>query len=1737
MGLWDGIKAVAHQFIPGGETYASYYQKKRRRDEEQARWNNSQNWNNNRNSNYNSGSNISVGVATPNQNIVVEKPKPKRPTNVFQDLNKNLVFNRPQTTLEVLKNENTKVEPKPAPGTIIKPTLKVDVARPKQRIVLPKRRPETNEDRVNRGLDRGQSWEDIARENRIDVNEVRKFSQATRPNYGIKVEKPQQSIGDRFRDIFDANTEADQWRRQEGNRLKGENKDIVLRNPGNLASRTPIVGHVLKAGNTLKEQAQQLVPTTANFFATKEQSAATEEYRKAVESGDKQRIINAKARLNDATDRVTRLNREQEEGFEGFEKNKGGLFNVGTLYDKDASRRGDLKTGITDIALPSAVAGLDLYTLGRGNALYEAIKQKGRAALPGQAGNIGKISVGNYASGDLDARSQGATNEQAIKSGLISSVLGLAPDLGLPALTRSIKNRVLPQVFKGRRVNPKDAAEELDEAAISASAEAANQALRPKPIRVTQNIPVSEIESMPQPVRVRNLNEPKPLIKEFPGDANVATPDPLIQRFADESRENAARDRVFEENRGVRPDQRIEGVTPRKPEPVFKLTDTSVKNAQDTLIDDYAGFLRQVGEGNGVSINPVTGTRISNNARTPETAGKRMTKAMWRDEAERQLRAGKAEPGIQKQFDEAADPEVQSLAAKGEQPPVEEGRPIPIKQENSIPVVEDNTVVPRDLPETPGTVRATTSVEPVQAKSEAVAQAPVTRTPPPLPSEVEEVLANPKKFNKRQVAAARNQRKLARQYAKTQEDTASAIARAEEASVRTPQADIVGREGFVPTGEFAKSSQRRGGVYETASREAEVAAGRQEMATRSAEDLVNELQGRRSIAEADQSKIQAAKENLVKADPDGYRNNPLWQILDNRRISDRRKAAQILALGDRVIRKTATSDTLATRWYNKVLKAVDSSEISEIDLKNVQKANDEFTKARDNAAALAEQYKRTRSSADLKAFEQAQKQAEQADLKAKTVEVKAAQNTLKGKKGDSGAKVINDLEKEAELNMMDPVTASQLSGPATGMRNLYGTELAGIENRLFANTRAKITNKLFDNRLINKVRPGEVNVGGYSRKGARAGRKEGVERMVDDARRRSNYSGRNPFKHARNFATTINTLGESSLQSQKMSRLYKYYENQLKNQGITGEQLKNDTKFLSLTDPDNMADQYMDAAMKASGLSGIYQKSRQIELQLAESLASKMDGVIPAGAANAIAKGITRIALGYPTATGNFIIQSGRRATLGLPSFAEVGWKLGRGDKAGAATAFDRGLKEAGGGAAGIGVGMALGTAGLVSGFYPEDEDERAEWEREGKNELSIKIGDGWYPIPQGFGMFGLPLIVGSTLADGGPDAVAEVLTDREKIFKLLPADQLYGVMQIASGDSTDNQNKAFVASTIRSMIPVGSFLNQTAKGLDQTANDTTTKDFWSNVMDQVISGIPGQHLFADIPDKKDDVGNSIKNPNLAQVYSGAQTVEQGAGKERSAQIQGEISSKLEGIAKYGVFDDPILEGILDEENKQLYNRAKNGEELDESDVKKLQEALVKGVSSEGTDTAYLERGEHDTNLAVLNMKRDLMKADPTTKPSSIEDVEFAIKEGTVYRDNQIPYEVIKNYKDTSLTEWRNMGDPDDEDYNPEMYEMLWKMDELMTKAKVSDNYKGLHDKPKYSAKTSGGRGRGRGGGRGGRGGRGSSSDFIADFGTLKDSQFAPRVQAYETIDQKAGEVPVIRRVRPNIVHKITSSG
>lgn len=1036
--------------------------------------------------------------------------------------------------------------------------------------------------------------------------------------------------------------------------------------------------------------------------------------------------------------------------------------------------------------------------------------------------------------------------------------------------------------------------------------------------------------------------------------------------------------------------------------------------------------------------------------------------------------------------------------------PAPKGEKIQVQEVKSIPVT-DQTVVPTDLPEVPGTVRATQATAPNNARTAEVA----AQSPTPLPADVQNVLDNPKQFNKRQVAAARNQRKLARQMAKTQEQTAEALDRIQSVAPGAQSA-----EGFVPTGEFGKSVN--GGAYQKANRQAEMAQAVQETANLSPVDVVRTARTNQSetggFNRRDIRNIAALFEQKRL-----QRGTPEWDQARQILKEDGTIWGQTGALRNYTMRRTASADELISRFESKIYRLADDP--SKLDSKlfdEVDAAETKFVETRDLALQAYNRFTEAPTSANAKAYHAAQDAAESADKEAKMVEFKVANTALKGNKDVKQVRELEKMAQSADMYQMDAVDASMLSGTGTFVRNFVNASVGGVEEGLFGKAGAKLAS------LTPKSRKNDIKVGGGFGGDNITGFGEGMKNIVDASKARASVTGKNPLEHAKNWATTGNQLGDAVIDSQAKHNVNDHYRQVLEGQGYKGRELTDRASVMARQDPDNISDQYTHAARVAAGLGSGITRNNKIETLVKNLISDGISGGNPNKYTEGVAKLVTRMTLGFPTAIGRSVVEGSKRFSLGAPTFIKA---LLESDPQKRAILMKEGIKQAGSGGLVLpSLFYALGASGAITGAYPKDDDaERERWQREGITENSIKIGDDYYQLPAYLGAWAIPGLFYASLGRNGGDWAAAAADTAKTVPSLLPTDQLTNVTDVLNGRSDFGKFMSQTgASAVRAATPVGALFGQIAKSLDPTQNDTNSGDAWENFVDKIVNGIPVASKT--LPDKTDSAGNPLTNPDPLALAFGASSTVQGKGEERTAELNEQTNGTIQAMADLGAFADPNLKAaISDEKTLKIYNDIIAGKQVNEADIKKLQEAMVKGVSSTGDDTAYLEREQYESNLAALNIKRGLMASDPTTKPSDLKKVDTAIKRGQVYADGQIPYDLISDYQTIGVEEWRNMGDPDDEAYDLDMYQKLYAIDQAMTQAGVSYK-KGSLDKPKYNAKSGGS-----GGGRG--------SGYSSDFGTLKAGTGAPNVQQYDTIEQRSGSVPVINVQRPNIVHKIGFSG
>lgn len=255
------------------------------------------------------------------------------------------------------------------------------------------------EKRMNRGLDQGLSWEKIANDNKVDVNSVRRFSEANRPGYGIK--PPERNLASKLYDqvnIFDNNRTFKQ-----GTPTQAKSSFQQAGQFGSQVTRGT-VGGTARVLNTLAAQVPQVYGTG--------------------------RMLLADATNNDLA--WQNANSFTQAANDQFRRGQGGLFNTGTLYGADEAKQGDFATGIKRIGGGIAESGLEAASLGIGGfvgkkLIDQGLKQGFKTQLP----NIAKNALLNTGQGAAMAYNQDAGAKDIARSALLSGVLGTGADVGL----------------------------------------------------------------------------------------------------------------------------------------------------------------------------------------------------------------------------------------------------------------------------------------------------------------------------------------------------------------------------------------------------------------------------------------------------------------------------------------------------------------------------------------------------------------------------------------------------------------------------------------------------------------------------------------------------------------------------------------------------------------------------------------------------------------------------------------------------------------------------------------------------------------------------------------------------------------------------------------------------------------------------------------------------------------------------------------------------------------------------------------------------------------------------------------------------------------------------------------------------------------------------------------------------------------------------------------------------------
>lgn len=174
---------------------------------------------------------------------------------------------------------------------------------------------------------------------------------------------------------------------------------------------------------------------------------------------------------------------------------------------------------------------------------------------------------------------------------------------------------------------------------------------------------------------------------------------------------------------------------------------------------------------------------------------------------------------------------------------------------------------------------------------------------------------------------------------------------------------------------------------------------------------------------------------------------------------------------------------------------------------------------------------------------------------------------------------------------------------------------------------------------------------------------------------------------------------------------------------------------------------------------------------------------------------------------------------------------------------------------------------------------------------------------------------------------------------------------------------------------------------------------------------------------------------------------------------------------------------------------------------------------------ARTEDGDYDKAMEGLAYQLQKAKGDKDTPKSKLKKTEDEIMRLRVASDKEYAPEVLSAYDKTSASEWRAMGNPESEDYDPDMYAILAQYDADLAANGVSASAKD-GSKPKYYNNGSGS------GGSGGGRGKGISTD-IATNRVSFDSNFTPIKAQGANMAPAQSAIPVLNKVKNNDTSKL----
>ena len=446
-------------------------------------------------------------------------------------------------------------------------------------------------------------------------------------------------------------------------------------------------------------------------------------------------------------------------------------------------------------------------------------------------------------------------------------------------------------------------------------------------------------------------------------------------------------------------------------------------------------------------------------------------------------------------------------------------------------------------------------------------------------------------------------------------------------------------------------------------------------------------------------------------------------------------------------------------------------------------------------------------------------------------------------------------------------------------------------------------------------------------------------------------------------------------------------------------------------------------------------------------------------------------------------------------------------------------------------LGSILTQAGLLSDTNDNGEDWAGPY-------LQTSVGK----IPVGFfGPTGLNIVVGHNLAKYAEDQdIDATINDFAK--------QAIGFMDIegslggntpiqelisGQGDFSDRAVKA-AGDTLRRPIPgmlddldaLGNTISGAEKPLTKATNEDGSKDYFGTEVNRTIDKLGlGALLERDEGKTSQNIIDRITGGTHGSDATAEADVER-ATQQDLKKLEKQLKSDKVPL-KEDEINNALDDGDYDNAIRGLEYKlaeAKADPEAKNSTIRRAEDNLLQAqlrkegipVTEEGIK-ARTESGDLPEAIAGYRYQLQKVENDPDTPESTKQKYRDEITRLQITQGGSYPPSIIALYSDTSQSEWRAMGDPDSEDFDPQLYDMLSRYDSELAQQGVSKSTKG-GGKAKFVEKKGGSGGRGRGG---------SNKGFTTSIALQKFSgpDFSPQKELKANFATPESAIPTLQKV------------